>query len=311
MEPLIIIAGPTAVGKSDLAVRVAQKYNGSIISCDSMQVYKEMNIGTAKIKSEETGGIEHYLIDILDPFEEFNIVMFKQMANDAIRRIRREGRIPIMVGGTGFYIQSVLYDTDFDECIDDPDYRQSLWELIDEKGAKHVHDMLEDIDPKAAANISVNDHKRLVRALEYNHQTGGLISKHNEENRTRKPVYNHCFFVLTDERSRIYGNIDKRVDKMIGEGLVEEVESLMQKGLRRENISMQGLGYKEIIDHLSGEISLEEAVYRIKRDSRHFAKRQLTWFRRERDVIWLDKSLNTDIMSVIDDELKKKGIINE
>ena len=311
MEPLIIIAGPTAVGKSDLAVKTAQKYNGSIISCDSMQVYKGMDIGTAKIKKEEMGGIPHYLIDVLDPSEDFNIVMFKNMAVDAIEQIRGQGRIPVMVGGTGFYIQSVLYDIDFDECIDDPEYRQSLWDLIKEKGDVFVHKMLEEIDPDAAQHISKNDHKRLVRALEYNHQTGGQISRHNEANRTREPVYDHCFFVLTDERSRIYEKIDSRVDKMIELGLVDEVRSLMDKGLGRYNISMQGLGYKEIIDHLEGNTTLEEAIYRIKRDSRHFAKRQLTWFRRERDVIWLDKSAHTDIMSVMETHLKKRGIIND
>ena len=311
MEPLIIIAGPTAVGKSALAVSVAKKYGGSIISCDSMQVYKGMNIGTAKIKNEETEGIPHYLLDVLDPSDEFNIVIFKQMAEQAIEDIQKSGRIPIMVGGTGFYIQSVLYDIDFDECIDDPDYRQSLWDLIDEKGDDHVHKMLRDIDPEAASSISAKDHKRLVRALEYNHQTGGLISEHNKENRARTAHYEHCFFVLTDERSRIYDRINSRVDKMIEDGLVDEVRALLDKGLNRHNISMQGLGYKEIIDYLSGDISYEEAVYRIKRDSRHFAKRQLTWFRRERDVIWLDKSTGEDIMKRIDEELKKKGIIHD
>ncbi|MBO4890036.1 MAG: tRNA (adenosine(37)-N6)-dimethylallyltransferase MiaA, partial [Lachnospiraceae bacterium] len=237
MEPLIIIAGPTAVGKSELAVRVAKKYGGSIISCDSMQVYKGMDIGTAKIKSDEREGIPHYLLDVLDPSEDFNIVLFKQMATKAIEEIRLAGRIPIMVGGTGFYIQSVLYDIDFDECIDDPDYRHSLWALIDEKGDEHVHKMLEDIDPVAASSISVKDHKRIVRALEYNHQTGGLISEHNEENRARTSRYDHCFFVLTDERSRIYDRINSRVDRMIEDGLVDEVRTLLAGGLGRTNIS--------------------------------------------------------------------------
>ncbi len=311
MNPLIVIAGPTAVGKSSLAVKLAHKINGSIISCDSMQVYRGMDIGTAKISEDETEGIRHYLIDILDPSEDFNIVMFQEMAKNAIEDIRRQNRIPILVGGTGFYIQSIVYDIDFTEHGEDEEYRDMLWDLIAEKGGKYVHKMLEQTDPEAAGHIHYNDSKRMIRALEYNRQTGGLISDHNAKSLEKTSPYDLCYFVLNDDRQKIYERIDKRVDQMMEEGLLDEVKSLKGRGLSRDNVSMLGLGYKEILDHLDGLITLDEAVYRIKRDSRHFAKRQLTWFKREKDVIWLNLNEDKDIYEKISGELIKKGIINE
>ena len=311
MDPLVIIAGPTATGKSALAVRLAKKINGSIISCDSMQVYTGMDIGTAKISPEEREDIPHYLIDVLDPSEDFNIATFKSMANTAIKDIVASGRIPIMTGGTGFYIQSVLYDIDFEETDEDTTYRDYLHDLINDRGAEYVHSMLAEADPAAALAIHPNDHKRLIRALEYHKQTGLPISEHNIRSRKREAAYNACYFVMSDDRQRLYDRIDSRVDDMITAGLEDEVKKLLSDGLTRENVSMQGLGYKEMIDHLEGRITLEEAVYRIKRDSRHFAKRQLTWYRREKDVIWLDLDANEDVMPLIMTELEKKGIINE
>ena len=310
MKDLVIIAGPTAVGKSSLAVKLAGKINGSIISADSMQVYKGMDIGTAKITEEEMEGIPHYLIDVLDPAEDFNIVRFKEMATDAINEISAAGRVPMIVGGTGFYIQSVLYDIDFTEEEDGSTFRDELTALIDERGSEYVHKMLEEADPVAAQKIHHNDHKRMIRALEYHRQTGMPISAHNEKSHQNEARYNFCYFFLDDDRQKIYERINSRVDKMIADGLVDEVKTLMKRGLSADNVSMHGLGYKEIIDYLDGNCDLKTAVMLIKKGSRHFAKRQLTWSRREKDVIRLDLSKDPDVMATIMNELDRKGIIN-
>ena len=288
-KPLIILTGPTAAGKTKLSIALAKAINGEIISADSMQVYRHMDIGSAKIKPEEMDGVTHYLVDILDPTVDFNVVLFQKYAKEAMEQIYAKGKIPILVGGTGFYIQSVLYDIDFTENDEDTELRRELEELANQKGAQYLHDMLKECDPKAAEAIHANNIKRVIRAIEYNRQTGGKISEHNEEERQKESAYDSCYFVLTDERERLYRNIDKRVDIMLEEGLVEEVKKLLAFGCKRESTAMQGLGYKEIIAYLLGEITLEEAVYRLKRDTRHFAKRQLTWFRREKDVIWVEK----------------------
>lgn len=288
-KPLIILTGPTAAGKTKLSIALAKVINGEIISADSMQVYRHMDIGSAKIKPEEMDGVTHYLVDILDPTIDFNVVLFQKYAKEAMEQIYAKGKIPILVGGTGFYIQSVLYDIDFTENDEDTELRRELEALANQKGAQYLHDMLKECDPKAAEAIHANNIKRVIRAIEYNRQTGGKISEHNEEERQKESAYDSCYFVLTDERERLYRNIDKRVDIMLEEGLVEEVKKLLAFGCKRESTAMQGLGYKEIIAYLLGEITLEEAVYRIKRDTRHFAKRQLTWFRREKDVIWVEK----------------------
>ena len=279
-KPLIILTGPTAAGKTKLSIALAKAVNGEVISADSMQVYRYMDIGSAKIKPEEMDGVPHYLVDILEPTVDFNVVMFQKYAKEAMEQIYAKGKIPILVGGTGFYIQSVLYDIDFTENDEDTELRKELEALAQEKGVQYLHDMLKECDPKAAEEI---------RAIEYNRQTGGKISEHNEVERQKESAYTSCYFVLTDERARLYQNIDKRVDIMLEEGLVDEVKHLLDMGCKRESTAMQGLGYKEIIAYLLGEITLEEALYLIKRDTRHFAKRQLTWFRRERDVIWVEK----------------------
>ena len=289
---LIVLTGPTAVGKTGLSIALAKAVNGSIISADSMQVYKYMDIGSAKIMPEEMDGVKHYLIDCLEPQDPaaFNVTMFQKMAKEAMEEIYSEGKIPILVGGTGFYIQAVIYDIDFTENDADTTYRAFLENLVKERGPEYLHDMLKAVDPKASKEIHFNNSKRVIRALEFFQKTGGPISEHNEAERQKESPYEFYYFVLNDDRARLYERIDMRVEQMIKEGLVDEVQRLLDMGCTRDMVSMQGLGYKEIIDYIHGDMSLEEAVYTIKRDTRHFAKRQLTWFRRERDVCWINKS---------------------
>lgn len=289
-KKLIILAGPTGVGKTELSITLAKRIGGEIISADSMQVYRHMDIGSAKIKKEEMKGIPHYLIDCLSPFEEFSVRVFQDLAKEAMEAVYAKGKIPILVGGTGFYIQALLYDIDFTENEDNTEIRMELERTAKEKGAHFLHEMLREIDPKAAEEIHENNVKRVIRAIEYYRLTNEKISEHNELQRQKESPYDGVFFVLTDERERLYKNIDKRVDNMLATGLVEEVKKLKDMGCHRNMVSMQGLGYKEILAYLDGEYDLEQAVYLIKRDTRHFAKRQLTWFRREKDVIWVDKA---------------------
>ena len=291
-KPLIILAGPTAVGKTSLSIRLAKETGGEIISADSMQVYRHMDIGSAKITKEEMEGVPHYLVDMLEPEEEFNVVRFQQMAKEAAERIWEKGKIPLVVGGTGFYIQALLYDIDFTENDGDESYRRQLErKASDEEGASELYEILKTVDPKAAQEIHPRNIKRIIRALEFYHQTGKKISEHNETQRQRESPYNYAYFVLTDERSRLYERIDRRVDLMMEQGLLDEVRYLKERGVRKDSTAMQGLGYKELYAYLEGEYPLDEAVRIIKRDTRHFAKRQLTWFKRERDVIWADKSV--------------------
>ena len=314
-KPLVILTGPTAVGKTKASIGLAKAIGGEIISADSMQVYKQMDIGSAKIKPSEMDGIPHYLVDILEPDEEFHVVLFQQMAKQAIQKIYEKGKIPILVGGTGFYIQAVLYDIDFSENEKDMSYREELEKLAQTKGAEYLQDRLREVDEKSAQDIHANNVKRVIRALEYFHQTGEKISEHNEEQRKKVSPYNFSYFVLNDERAHLYEKINLRVDQMINEGLVREVQSLKEKGYTRDMVSMQGLGYKEMLDYLDNKCSLEEAVEIIKRDTRHFAKRQITWFKRESDVTWIDKKeydYNEErILKAMLQELKERGIINE
>ena len=287
-EPLIILTGPTAVGKTRLSIALAKAVGGEIISADSMQVYKHMDIGSAKIRPEEMQGVPHYLVDELEPWEEFHVVRFQQMAKDAVKQIRSHGHIPILAGGTGFYIQALLYDIDFTENEASP-YRQELEALARSRGAEYLHEELKKADPESAEAIHAHNVKRVIRALEFYRLTGKKISEHNEEQREKESAYQSAYFVLNEERSVLYERIERRIDKMLEDGLVDEVKRLKEMGCRRGMVSMQGLGYKEILAHLDGECTLPEAVEILKRDTRHFAKRQLTWFRRERDVIWLNK----------------------
>lgn len=312
-RPLIILAGPTAVGKTKASIELAKQLNAEIISADSMQVYKYMDIGSAKIRKEEMDGITHHLVDVLDPEEDFNVVRFQSMAMDALEEIYKKGKIPLLVGGTGFYIQALLYGIDFTENDNDDTYRKELEELGNRFGAEYLHDMLVQVDPESAQAIHTNNVKRTIRALEFYKQTGKKISEHNEEERTKESPYNYAYFVLTDERSKLYERINQRVDIMMEEGLLEEVRFLKDRGVERTTTSMQGLGYKELLDYLDGSCSLEEAVRIIKRDTRHFAKRQLTWFKREKEVIWVDRSKfdndDNEVLSYMLEQLKQRKII--
>lgn len=312
-KPMVILTGPTAVGKTALSIRLAKEINGAVISADSMQVYRHMDIGSAKIRPEEMQGVKHYLIDILEPEEEFHVVRFVEEAKAALEEIYRNGQIPIIAGGTGFYIQALLYDINFDGQDCDADYRRELEQIAEEKGTEYLHQMLEEVDAESAKAIHANNTKRVIRALEFYHVSGKKISEHNETEHQKESPYNFAYFVLTDERERLYKRIEARVDAMMEEGLLDEVRLLKERGATKEMVSMQGLGYKEILAYLDGEISLERAVYLIKRDTRHFAKRQLTWFRRERDVIWFDKeqyayqedAILADMLTI----LKEKAIL--
>ena len=287
-RPLVILTGPTAVGKTALSVELARRIGGEIISADSMQVYRYMDIGSAKVTKEERNGIPHHLIDVLDPREEFNVVAFQRMAKEALSGIYERGHIPILVGGTGFYIQALLYDIDFTETSEDTSYRTFLEKKANEEGAEALHRMLEELDPESAAAIHANNVKRVIRALEFYRQTGQKISEHNERERQKESPYQFFYYVLTTDRAILYDRIDQRVDLMLSQGLIEEVARLKAMGCTRDMVSMQGLGYKEILAYLDGETTLEDAVYILKRDTRHFAKRQLTWFKREREVRWLN-----------------------
>ena len=288
-KPLVVLTGPTAVGKTKLSIDLAKALGGEIISADSMQVYKHMDIGSAKITEKEMDGVPHHLIDVLSPFEEFHIVRFQELAKKAVEDIYSRGRIPVFVGGTGFYIQAVTKDIDFTEGEEDKEYREELSRLAAEKGNEFLHEMLRNIDPKSAEEIHANNVKRVIRALEFYKENGFPISQHNEEQKQNETPYNLAYFVLNAPRELLYERIDRRVDEMMENGLMEEVQKLKNMGCRRDMTSMQGLGYKEILSFLEGEVPLEEAVRILKRDTRHFAKRQLTWFRRESDVIWVDK----------------------
>ncbi|MCD8045937.1 MAG: tRNA (adenosine(37)-N6)-dimethylallyltransferase MiaA [Clostridiales bacterium] len=311
-KPLVILTGPTAVGKTDLSIALAKAIGGAVISADSMQVYRGMDIGSAKITAAEMGGVPHYLIDVLDPDEEFHVVRFQEMARQALAQIYAVGQIPIVVGGTGFYIQALLYDIDFTEQDGDPAFREELECIADQEGAHALHERLRRVDPASAEAIHENNVKRVIRALEFYEKSGEPISAHNERERKKESPYNFCYFVLNDDRGKAYERIDRRVDRMLADGLVDEVKALRAKGYHRGMVSMQGLGYKEIMAWLDGEIPYEEAVRVLKRDTRHFAKRQLTWFRREKDVIWIEKSDFAGEKEILDEilgKLKESGIV--
>lgn len=289
-KPLIVLTGPTAVGKTALSISLAKAVNGEIISADSMQVYKHMDIGSAKIMPDEMDGVPHHLVDILMPDEEFHIAKFQQLAKAAMEDIYARGHVPILVGGTGFYIQSITRDIDFTETDTDTTYRNELEAFAKEHGAEALHARLQEVDPDAASEIHANNIKRVVRALEFYHQTGTMISKHNHEQKEKESPYDLKYFVLNDIRSRLYERIELRIDQMVEQGLIEEVQKLKDMGYTKNMVSMQGLGYKEILTYLDGDYTLDEALYVLKRDTRHFAKRQLTWFKREKDVIWVNKN---------------------
>ncbi|MGI6041678.1 MAG: tRNA (adenosine(37)-N6)-dimethylallyltransferase MiaA [Candidatus Alectryocaccobium sp.] len=286
----IVIAGPTAVGKTELSIRLAKELNGAVISADSMQVYKGMDIGSAKVRKEEMQGIEHYLIDELDPKEEFHVVRFQQMAKKAMDEIYDKGKLPIIAGGTGFYIQALLKDIDFTETGKETDIRSKYHEISEKEGTEKLYGLLKQKDPKAAEYIHPNNVKRVIRALEFFDETGECISEHNTQQSQKTSPYTYAYFVLNDDRAVLYDRINRRVDKMLDDGLLEEVTRLKEMGLKEDDISMKGIGYREFFPYFRGEISLEEAIEAVKADSRHFAKRQITWFKREKDAIWFDRN---------------------
>ncbi|MBO4410897.1 MAG: tRNA (adenosine(37)-N6)-dimethylallyltransferase MiaA [Lachnospiraceae bacterium] len=287
-KPLLIIAGPTAVGKTAFSLELAERIGGEIVSADSMQVYRGMDIGSAKATAEERARVPHHLIDVLEPTEEFNIVRFQNLAHEAMKGIYGRGRIPILTGGTGFYIQSVLYDIAFTEHETDPAYRASLYRQAEEEGADALFARLVEVDPESAAAIPKNNVKRIARALEFFHETGLPISAHNAAERAKESPYDFRYFVLTMDRKRLYERIGLRVDRMMEDGFLEEVRRLKAQGCTGDMTSMQGLGYRQLLRYLNGEGTLSEAVEQTKTETRHFAKRQLTWFRRERDTVWID-----------------------
>lgn len=290
--PLIVLTGPTAVGKTRLSVELARAVNGSVISADSMQVYRHMDIGSAKIMPEEMGDVPHYLIDILDPEEEFNVVLFQQYALQAVEEIRAAGRIPVVAGGTGFYIQALLKMVDFGSGREEETsggLRAELEAYAEKEGPEALHRRLQELDPEAAREIHPHNVRRVIRAIEFFEETGTQISDHNASWKNHDSPFRYMYFVLDDERDHLYRAIESRVDAMMENGLVEEVRRLMMRGLTEDCVSMKGLGYKELLPYFRGEYDLDEAVRIIKRDTRHFAKRQLTWFRREPNVTWIRK----------------------
>ena len=309
-KPLIVIAGPTACGKTDISIDLAEKIGGEIISGDSMQIYKYMDIGTAKATKEEMRGIPHYLVDELYPDEEYNVMLFQQKAKQYMEGIYSRGHIPIIVGGTGFYINALVYDNDFSE-EEESEIRKELYAIAENEGAEKLHAMLAEVDPEYAANIHHNNVKRVARALEYYRLTGEKMSEHNKNAKEKETPYNLAFFVLNMDREKLYERINLRVDIMMNNGLEQEVRKLIEMGYSPELVSMQGLGYKEFIPYFNGEISLEQVVDDIKKYTRRFAKRQLTWFRGQTNGTWLDMgTLSKDkALEIMLDELKTKKII--
>jgi len=289
-----VIGGPTASGKSKLAVELAKKINGEIISADSMQIYKEMNIGTAKVSKAEMDGINHYMIDIVTPEERYSVSSFKKDAELAIEKILKKGKTPIVVGGTGLYIDSLIYGIEFQDEEIDLAYREKLNEIADQEGLEKLYKQAQEIDPEAMKKISINDRKRIIRVLEIYHKTGKTKTETEKESRKNEVKYDYKVFAITMDREKLYSRIEKRVDKMIEQGLIEEVQNILKK-YSHFPTAMQGLGYKEVVEYLENKITKEEMIEKIKKETRHYAKRQLTWFRKNKETIWLNGEEETDI----------------
>lgn len=315
-KPLIILVGPTAVGKTKISIEVAKQLGCQIISADSMQVYKYMDIGTAKITDEEQQGIKHYLIDEVFPNEDFSVSDFQRKANNYIDTIISKNKIPLIVGGTGLYVNSLVYDLDFTNAVSNWNYRDKLLEEIEMFGNEYIYNKLKDVDPESAARIHINDSKRIVRALEVYHETGKTMSSSYDSFRKPSPYYDVVMIGLKMDRTKLYERINLRVDKMIEMGLIEEVRKLLDMGYHDSMTSMKGLGYKEIIKYLEGEYTYNEAIEILKRDSRRFAKRQLTWFRRDDRIYWVDideitcEEVVSNIIKYVRETLKSNRIFN-
>ena len=287
-KSLIIITGPTASGKTSIAVALAKKIGGEIISGDSMQVYRNMDIGTAKVTDEEKEGIPHYMIDEFEPDEECSVAVFQKKVKAYMDKIYSKGKIPIIVGGTGFYIRAITHDIEFEETNTDTVIRDRLMDQAKEYGAEYLHNKLSKIDPVSAGNIHENNIQRVVRALEYYEQTGEPISVHNEREKARKTPYNLAFFALNMDRKLLYSRIGERVDQMVEIGLIDEVKELFDKGYSKNLPSMRGIGYKEFYPYFENDKSLEACIDTLKQNTRHYAKRQLTWLKHQADPIWVD-----------------------
>jgi len=295
MKPRVyVIGGPTASGKSNLAVELAKRINGEIISADSMQIYKDMDIGTAKINAEEMQGIQHYMIDFLSPEERYSVSNFKKDAEKAIEEILDKGKTPIIVGGTGLYIDSLIYGIEFQDEEIDTEYRQELNQIAEKQGLEDLYNQALKIDPEAMQKISPNDKKRIIRVLEIYHKTGKTKTETEKESRKNEVKYDYKVFAITMDREKLYSRIEKRVDKMIEQGLIEEVQNILKK-YSHFPTAMQGLGYKEVVEYLENKITKEEMIEKIKKETRHYAKRQLTWFRKNKETIWLNGEEETDI----------------
>jgi tRNA dimethylallyltransferase len=299
MEPVIVIVGPTASGKTRLSLELAKALNGEIISADSMQVYKYMDIGTAKPDAEEMSGIRHYMIDEITPSEEFSVARYRELALNYISHILGNSKQPIIVGGTGLYINSLIYNINFSESISDWDYREELKKEAQEKGNIYLYNRLLEVDPEGAKRIHQNDIKRVIRALEVYKNTNRTISYHQQQSRLEPPPYKYLIFGLRMDREKLYKRIENRVDAMFEKGLIAEVKKLSNLGYDKKTVAMQGLGYKEVLCYLGGEATLEETKNIIKRDTRRYAKRQITWFKRIEDIVWLDIDENTDFNNLV------------
>ena len=285
---VIVIVGPTASGKTALSIELAKKINGEIVSCDSMQIYKDMNIGSAKPTTEEMQGIKHYLIDEVEPTQRFSVAEYKKRAEQAIEEIIEKGKVPIIVGGTGLYANSLIYGIEFDQIKFDEKYRYKLMQEAEtEEGLQKLYEQAKKIDHKAMEKISFNDKKRIIRVLEIFHSTGKNKTQQEIESRKKELKYNYKVFAINIERQKLYERINKRVDIMIAQGLIDEVKHILKK-YKEFPTAMQAIGYKEVVEYLNGLITKDEAIEKIKQESRRYAKRQITWFKRIEDIIWLN-----------------------
>lgn len=310
-RPLIVIGGPTACGKTGFSIKLAKEIGGEIISADSMQVYRYMDIGTAKVTPEEADGVPHYLIDEFDPDEEYNVMIFQQKAKFYMEQIWAKGKVPILVGGTGFYINALLYDNDFTETENDTSYREECYRLAQEQGPEVLYERLKEIDPEYAEIIHANNVKRVTRALEYHYLTGQKFSEHNAQQKEKETPYDAAVIILTMDREKLYERIELRIDIMMEQGLLSEVKGLLDRGYTPDLVSMQGIGYKEFMPYFNGACTLEEAVTQLKTNTRRFAKRQLTWFRRQIEGLWVDMSKATgeEAMEDVLDYLKQQKVL--
>ncbi|WP_245574278.1 tRNA (adenosine(37)-N6)-dimethylallyltransferase MiaA [Desulfovirgula thermocuniculi] len=310
--PLVVIVGPTAVGKTAVAVEVAKKIGGEIVSADSMQVYRYMDIGTAKPTEEERQGIPHHMIDVVDPAEAYSVALYQAQARRCIREIWERGRVPLLVGGTGLYVKAVLEPLHFAGAGVDEAFRRRMCAVAREKGPLAVYRLLKEVDPEAAERIHPHNVKRVIRALEIYHLTGRPMSQRLQELKEDPPPYRAVLYGLTMEREKLYRRIEARVDEMLQRGLVEEVRGLLERGYGPGLVSMQGLGYKEMAAYLRGLSTLSEAVYLLKRNTRRFAKRQFTWFKKDGRICWIDVGNYSSIMEVVQEiTTGAEGVLKE